>query len=139
MRFLSVVLLVAALALETSLTTIPFVLLVLLIITSMFKDNFVFILAFIFGILLDLMTLRTVASSSIFFEIYVFLILMYQSKFEITTNNFIIVASFLGSACYLLIFGLISHIVLEPIVSTIFGLMMFIVVKRLIGPKTSNE
>ena len=132
MRIIWTLLLVLALIIESSLSTIPLVLLVLLSATVISKNNFVFFLAFIFGVLLDLMTLKTVGTSSIFFEIFVFLILLYQSKFEITTNNFIIVASFLGSICYLLSFGFTTHIIFEPIVSTILGVIIFLIIKHFI-------
>jgi len=130
MKTLSVILLTLALILESALTTIPLILLVLLALTSLFKNNFVFVGAFIFGFLFDLITLRTVGLTGIFFVVFLFLILLYQSKFEITTNAFIIVASFLGSFCFLLINGITSNIILEPIVSTILGLAIFTLLKH---------
>lgn len=134
MKTLSVILLTIAFVLESALTTLPLVLLVLLAIMSLYKNNFVFIMAFVFGILFDLITLKTVGATSIFFVSFIFLILLYQSKFEITTNIFIIVASFLGSFCFLIINGITSNLILESITSTFLGLLIFIFIKYFFLP-----
>jgi len=133
-KTLSVILLTIAFVLESALTTLPLVLLVLLAIMSLYKNNFVFIMAFVFGILFDLITLKTVGATSIFFVSFIFLILLYQSKFEITTNIFIIVASFLGSFCFLIINGITSNLILESITSTFLGLLIFIFIKYFFLP-----
>jgi hypothetical protein len=130
MRFFFVILLTLTLILEISLTTLPLVFLMLLVLTAIFKDNFLFIMALIFGIFLDLMLFRTIGFSSIFFATAIFLVLLYQSKFEISTNSFIIFASFLGSFCFLLIYGITSNIIWETIISVILGLSMFKLLQR---------
>jgi cell shape-determining protein MreD len=138
-KTLSVLLLTIAIIVESALTTLPLVLLVLLAIMSLFKNNFVFTLAFIFGILLDLLTLKTVGATSMFFVCFMFLILLYQSKFEIATNTFIIVASFLGSFCFLVINANSSDLILESIVSTLLGLLIFMLIKHFFLPKQQND
>jgi cell shape-determining protein MreD len=125
MKIFSVIFLIIALLLESALTTLPLLLLTLLVFTTFFKDKFIFILAFVFGILLDVMALGTIGLSSLFFVVFVFLIIMYQSKFEITTNNFIFAASFLGSIGFLLIHGYANNIIIEAMVSAILGLILF--------------
>ncbi len=138
MKTISVILLTLALIIESTITTIPLILLCLLTLTAVFREKFIFVLAFIFGLLLDLAMLKPVGFSSIIFEIYIFLIFMYQSKLEITTSNFIIVASFLGSVAFLLLNGLFRNIILESIVSTLVGIMIFIITRRLVKVKTND-
>jgi cell shape-determining protein MreD len=130
MKSLAVFLLSVSLILEASITTIPFVFLVLLVFMVLSRENWLFILAFIFGILLDLIGFRVLGISSIFFIIILFLILLYQSKFEIATNVFILAMSFLGSFSYLFLIGYNDSLLLQAILSSILGLVLFMVVKR---------
>ena len=125
MKTLSVILLTIALLFESTLTTVPLILLVLLVIISLSKHNFVFVLAFIFGMLFDFVTLKTIGITSIYFEVFLFLVLLYQSKFEIATNMFIVVASFLGSISFLILQGYIDNIILQSLTSVVLGLIMF--------------
>lgn len=125
MKFLSIVLLLFSLILESSITTIPLVFISLLVLTVVYKDNFIFLLAFIFGILLDLLYFKNIGASSIYFVIFLFLVLIYQSKFEITTNIFVLIASFFGSLGFLLLFSYENSIIFQAIAGAIIGLIMF--------------
>jgi cell shape-determining protein MreD len=138
MRFFGVLLLLLALVLESSLTNLPIVLLVLLCITVFSKDYFVFLIAFIFGLLIDLLSFRNLGLSSIFYIVFIYLVFLYQSKFEITTKNFILVASYFGSFLYLLLCGFISNLILEPLVSTILGLILFIIFNKFLTKKVHD-
>lgn len=131
MRFLSFILLIFALLLETSLTTIPLVLTTLICLTVVYKQNFVFVLAFIFGLFLDLILLNQIGMSSILFVVFLFLILMYQRKFEIKTASFVLVSSFLGSFIYLWIFSYHNLIIPQAIAGAIIGLIIFGFLKKL--------
>ena len=139
MRIIWTLLLVLALIIESSLSTIPLVLLVLLSATVISKNNFVFFLAFIFGLLLDLMTLKTLGASSIFFEIFVFLILLYQSKFEIATNLFVLAASFFGSLSYLFLLGYHNNLMFQAVFSSIIGLLLFKSMQKITSKKEVKE
>jgi len=130
MKFLAVLLLSIALILEASITTIPFVLLILLVFMAASRANWLFILAFVFGILLDLMGFKTLGISSTFFIIVLFLILLYQSKFEIATGVFILAVSFLSSFGYLFLLGYHQNLFLQAALSSIIGLIMFKLVLR---------
>lgn len=130
MKFLAIFLLSVALILEASLTTIPFVFLILLVFMALSRANWLFVLAFVFGILLDLVGFRTLGISSAFFLIILFLILLYQSKFEIATNAFIFTASFFGSLGYLALFRLGQNWLLQAILSAIIGLLLFKLIQR---------
>lgn len=125
MKFLVFFLLLLALILEASLTTIPFVFLILLVFMALSRANWLFILAFVFGILLDLVGFRTLGISSAFFLIILFLVLLYQSKFEIATNAFIVAASFFGTLGYLILVGFDQNLLLQAILSSIIGLLLF--------------
>jgi len=130
MKLLAVLLLSVALILQASLTTIPLIFLCLLAFMALLRANWLFVLAFIFGILLDLVTFRALGASSIFLIVILFLVLLYQSKFEIATNAFIIVLSFLGSFGYLFLFGYHQDLLLQAILSSIIGLLMFKLLQR---------
>ena len=92
MKFLSIILLSAALLLETTLFTIPLVLISLLSLTVIYRENFLFLFSFIFGIFLDLILFKTIGSSSLFFTLFLFLVLLYQRKFEIKTASFVLIS-----------------------------------------------
>jgi cell shape-determining protein MreD len=130
MKFLAIAFLLGGLILEASLTTIPFVLLILLVFTALLRANWLFVLAFVFGILLDLTGFKTLGLSSLFFCIILFLVLLYQSKFEISTGFFVLVASFLGSVGYLFLLGYRDNLIFQSIVSSIIGLLLFKVIQR---------
>jgi cell shape-determining protein MreD len=130
MKFLAVILLSIALILEASITTIPFVLLILLVFMAASKANWLFVLAFIFGILLDITAFKTLGISSAFFIIILFLILLYQSKFEIATNAFVLAVSFLGSLGYLILLGNSQSLFFQAILSSIIGLLLFKLIKK---------
>lgn len=125
MNFLSLFILTVALILQTTLTTLPLVLLTLFCLTIIYKNNSIFIFAFTFGLLLDIITFKTPGFSSFFFVISLFLILIYQRKFEITTNYFVLISSFLGSIGYMLLFSYTDLIIAQAIASAIIGLTIF--------------
>jgi rod shape-determining protein MreD len=130
MKFLALSLLLLALVLEVGLTTIPLIFLVLLCLVVIFKANWLFILAFVFGFLFDLLSFKTLGVSSAFLAAFLFLVLLYQSKFEITTGYFVAIASFLGSFLFLLLQGYTNLIILQSISSAIIGLLLFKLLQR---------
>jgi cell shape-determining protein MreD len=139
MKFLAFTLLLIALILEASVTTIPFILLVLLCMIVLSRENWLFIPAFIFGILLDLIGFKTLGTSSIFFIIMLFLILLYQSKFEIATNLFVLAASFLGSLSYLFLLGYNNNLIVQAVFSSIIGLLLFKSMQKATSKKEAKE
>ena len=131
MKLLAFVLLTIALILEASLTTIPFVFLSLLCLLVVSRGNWLFIFAFAFGLILDLVTFKTLGISSAFLVVFLFLVLLYQSKFEIATNAFVFFASFLGSFAYLWLLGYNDNIILQAVASSIIALLLFKLVQKL--------
>ncbi len=130
MKILALILLSIALILEASLTTLPLVFLALLVLLVLSKENWLFGFGFIFGILLDLVGFRTLGLSSAFFVLSLFLVLLYQSKFEIETNTFVFLTILAGSFIYLFLVGDTDLIIVQAVVSSIIGLIMFKVVQR---------
>jgi len=131
MKFLSIILLSLALLLETTLFTIPLVLISLICLTVIYKEDILFLFGFIFGFFLDLILFKTVGLSSLFFVIFLFLILLYQRKFEINTAGFVLVSSFLGSLGYLLFMNYNNNLFLQAIAGAIIGLIIFLFLKRI--------
>jgi cell shape-determining protein MreD len=131
MKFLAIALLLLALVLEVSLITIPFIFLVLLCLMVLLKENWLFILAFIFGLLFDLLSFKTIGVSSSFLVIFLFLVLLYQSKFEITTGYFVLIAAFLGSFLFLFLQGYMHLIIVQAVASSIIGLLLFKTMQKL--------
>lgn len=134
--FLSFILLFISLILESSITTIPLIFISLLCLTVVYKDNFPFFLAFVFGVFFDILSFKTLGASSLFFVAFLFLVLIYQRKFEIRTYPFILISSFLGSLFYLLLFSYHNLIILQSLLSAAIGLLVF---RILLKFKTQNS
>ncbi len=117
-------LLIITILLESSITSLPLVLLVILIGAVTLKKNEIFLLAFLSGMFLDMLTLKTIGVSSLFFVLYVFLIYLYRKKFEIENLGFVIVFSFFGSFLYLIITGS-GFALIESIVATFISATSF--------------
>lgn len=116
--------LLLAIILEGSLTFLPLVFLVLLVLAVKERESWIFSAAFFAGIILDVFYLKTVGTTSIFFLSFLFLVLLYQRKFEIATYTFIAVSSFLGSALYLFLFGY-GNVILASVLSSLIALVLF--------------
>lgn len=138
MKIIPILILVISLILEVSITTIPLILLVLICLTVIYRDYSVFFLALFFGVFLDIFTFKAVGGSSIFFITVIFLILSYRRKFEITTNYFVIFISFLASIFFLFVFKQ-SNILVQSIVSSLIGLLIFNFFQRIKIQNSENS
>lgn len=116
-------LLFAALVLGV-LTTLPLVLILLVVLYAIKREAWLFIAAFFTGVILDLISVRTIGTSSLFFVIFLFVEEIYGRKFETQTLPFILLASFGGSIFYLLILGQ-ALIFQQSFVSSIMALGIF--------------
>lgn len=126
MNSLFITIFVIALLLEGTVTSLPLVFVALVIVTIAMRNLFLFLLAFISGIFLDAFALRPLGETSIFLLLCVFLILLYQRKYEINSYPFVFLASFVGSLIYLLIFGYRNPFGLA-VASIIVGFLLFMV------------
>ncbi|CAN5203797.1 hypothetical protein BH11PAT1_BH11PAT1_1720 [soil metagenome] len=91
-----------ALLLEGIVTTLPLTLLALIILLLQKRAEWIFLLAFGSGLVLDILTLRPLGQTSIFFLIFLFLMLLYERKYEIQSMPFVMAVSGIGSVAYLL-------------------------------------
>lgn len=124
MFFFFIPALLIALLLEGTITTIPLVLIVLLCLTILRRDGIVFPLALLAGILLDVLTIRTLGASSVFFTIMLFMILLYQRKYEINSYPFVAAAAFVGALVYLSLFGR-GNLILDSLLGSFIALLFF--------------
>jgi len=81
-------------------------------------------LAFLAGMLLDAFALRPLGEASIFLLLIVFLLLLYQRKYEINSYPFVLISSLAGSLVFLLIFGYGNAIWLA-VFSSVIGVVLF--------------
>jgi len=111
--------------LEGTVTNLPLVFISLVILTIAIRNLFLFFLAFFAGILLDAFALRPLGETSMFLLICVFLMLLYQRKYEINSYPFVLLASFFGSLIYLFLFGYLNAWGLAC-ASVVIALLLFI-------------
>lgn len=130
MKYLPIFLFIASLLLECFVVNIPLVLVNLIALVVIKKNYQIFFAGFILGIFLDILSFRTVGISSLFFITLIFLILLYEKKFEITTNYFVVLASLVGSFAFIFINHL-HNIFLSSIISMLLGLMFFNIYKKI--------
>lgn len=108
---------------EATVTTLPVLLCLLVVISIHEKSNKIFVLAFISGIVLDVMRVDPVGLRSIFYIIFLFLIFLYERKFETSNPVFVFFASLIGSIGYLLLFQ--YQVVLPAILGGVFATILF--------------
>ena len=117
---------------EGTITTLPLTLITLLVIAVMSRDTSVFPFAFIAGLLLDVLLLRPLGATGVFFILYFLLVFLYQRKYEITTVPFVLFASFFGTVVYTKFFG-VDHSFVGAVMSMIFAVLLFRVTVKLLG------
>lgn len=123
-KIFPVSLLVLALFFEIFITTIPFIVGIFILLSIVWRKNWIFFAAFLAGIVFDIFTLRAIGSTSVFLIFLVFLIFIYQNKFEIETLPFVFVSSFISSVAFLIILGY-SGLIIEPLIVSLVSLGLF--------------
>lgn len=106
------------------LTTTPLSVGLLAISTVLFKKSRVFFLALGLGLFLDLISIRTLGYTSLILIIFVFLIRLYERKFETQTTLFVFISTFLGSLVYLKIFNY-QQIFLQSLINSFLAILFF--------------
>lgn len=119
------------LLLEGTVTTVPLVLGFLTVLIVVRKSLWVFGLAFLGGLVLDALRVNVLGGASIFLVVWLFLILLYERKYEIATIQFVLVSLFFGSLLYLWVFGS-RDLFLQSVVSSLVGGITFMVLRRFI-------
>lgn len=118
-----------ALFLEGTITTVPLVLIILLCLTLIKREPWIFALAFICGIILDTMTLRPFGLTSIFYLLFLYFVLLYDRKYEIASFPFVFFSSFFGSLLYVVIFER-NILFFQALTGSIFAVLLYFLYKR---------
>ena len=127
MIILLALLLIPSILLETTVTSIPFIFVLLFLLLVITRHGYVFVLAFLTGVVVDTLSLRPVGETSIYLLCFLFLVLLYRRKYEIYSFPFVILSSFFGSCLYLLILGGDS-ILLQGLICSFLSLILFSIV-----------
>ena len=122
--FLLFVIFFLFLILSSSLTTIPLSIIILVVCAVIFRESWVFFAAFLLGLYLDLILIKPLGYTSLMLTVFVFLIRLYERKFETQTISFVLLSSFLGSLIYLKVFGY-SNILAQSLVSSLLAILLF--------------
>lgn len=128
MVFFLIIALIIALLLEGTVTTVPLVLVFLLCLLIIKRETIVFFIAFLAGLLLDILSVRTPGISSLFFITFLFMILLYQRKYEINSYPFVFFASVLGSFGFLAVVGY-GNWLWGSVLSSFFALCLYATVR----------
>ncbi len=129
MKLAATIVFLLSVFLESSATTLPLVFVTLLCLAVLVRKEWIFAIAFIAGMVLDALSFRVLGQTSLYFILYIFLVFLYERKFEISTKYFIIIASFLGSFGFLIIFSY-ENAILQSLMSSIIGVLIFSILSR---------
>lgn len=119
-----IIILTLLVAVTSGITTIPFFLGLLVVCTVVFRKSWVFFWALGLGLFLDLISIRVLGYTGLMLTIFVFLIRLYEKKFETQTLTFVFISTFLGSLVYLQIFGY-QQILLQSLINSLFAVLFF--------------
>jgi len=113
----------------SGITTVPFSVGLLVVSSVVFRKSWVFFLAFGLGLFLDLIAIRPLGYTSLVLTIFVFLIRLYERKFETQTTAFVFILSFLGSLIYLKVFDY-QQIFLQSLINSLLTVLFFQLSKK---------
>jgi cell shape-determining protein MreD len=130
MYFILLISLFISILFEGALTTMPLAFILLLCYDVLNRSGKVFFSAFLTGLLIDLITVRPLGSTSIFFLLFFAMILLYQKKYEIRSYPFVIVSSFVGSYLYLLLLS-DNNSASQALISSLLAIAIFFIGKKL--------
>lgn len=135
MKLAATIILLLSFFLESSVTTLPLVFLTLLCLAVLIRKEWIFAVAFFCGLVLDALSLRLLGQSSLYFIVYIFLVFLYQRKFEIATKYFIFASSFIGSLGFLWFFSA-NNLITESLISSIIGVLLFVILSKFQVPSS---
>lgn len=127
--FLLFLIILLSLILESAVTSLPLFLIAVMVILILYPvkhNNLSFVLAFLGGLILDASAVRNLGGTSLFLTCWLFLILLYQRKYEIDTITFVVVSSFFGTFLYLWFFGY-GDIIIQSIIGSFISGVLFII------------
>ncbi len=110
-----------------TLTTIPFSIAVLVVCNVIFRKPWVFFAGLFLGLVLDLFSLRTLGQTPLMFTLFIFIVNLYERKFETQTLSFVFFTTFLGSFFYLWFFGY-QMIFIQAFINALLSVLLFRVI-----------
>lgn len=112
-------------------TNLPLVVLTFMVFSIFNRSYWILISAFICGFILDIFLSKTLGSDSLFLFIFIYLIYLYERKFEIATNTFVIGSSVLGIILYSIFISRLTLIetTIQSILGIFFSLLIFRIFK----------
>ena len=125
-----VILLFIAMIIESSIASIPLVLDIIIILYIFEKKSWIFVATFVSGLFLDVLLVRVLGQTSLFFVIFLFILSLYERKFETSSIYFALFSSFLGSLIFLIL-AKENFIFQNSIISAIFTVVLFMIFKQL--------
>ncbi len=111
--------------LQGSVTTLPLVTLFFINAAVVEKKTWIFPASFLTGLVLDVLLFNPLGKTSLFLVIFLFIILLYDKKFDIQTFPFVFLASFVGSSIYFIVIGHIPNIFIQAITSAVISTSAF--------------
>lgn len=126
---LVIIIAIAAIIFESTITTVPLILAVLTVYMILNKQTRFFYAGFAGGIILDSLSVRVLGSSSAFFVIWLYLILLYDRKYEIKSSVFVFLSIFFGSVIFLYVFKY-NYVLLNALTASGFGLVLYLILKK---------
>lgn len=115
--------LIISLILQGSLVSFPLVFVSLFVFAVKTKSNYIFIIAFVLGLILDSLYLKPLGMTSLFFLLLFFAVFIYERKFEINSLSFIFIFSFVGSMVLFLLLG-DSSVLLKSLITSVVTLFV---------------
>ncbi len=118
--------LITFLMLASFATTLPLIIVLILLMYLFYRDFSVLFLAFIFGLFLDIQGAGHIGVSSIFLLLFIFIVSLYERKYEIATLPFVFFVSFIGSFLFLEISGDSDYLLIESLANSIIASAIFV-------------
>lgn len=111
--------------LEGSVTFVPLVFDAILVLYVLKREAWIFTLAFFAGLMLDVVYVRQFGQTSLFFLASLFLVFLYERKYEIKTKEFVFLFSFLAGGAYLYYFNR-TILVTQTLLNSLAVLVLFL-------------
>lgn len=130
-------LLIIAVILQGTVTSLPLVLLCLILLAVKTRTSDVFLIAFLSGLILDIMLVHPIGESSIFFLTVLLVIFLYERKYELSSLVFIL--SVTGVMTFLSSFLFPSpQRFLQIVLAVVINGFLFTVIEFITTPKRRN-
>jgi cell shape-determining protein MreD len=123
--------LILAILFESSVTSIPVILATVLAYAVVRKSYYIFLVAFIAGIIFDLLVLRQIGQTSLFLTCLLTVIFLYQRKFEINSIYFVVFVSSISAYIYTKIF-VIQNSIIHSLATIVISSVLFVLFRAIV-------